>query len=240
LRRHREDILGELPERTRQVIQVTVNRKELEACDDLLKAVGGVDAIEDLLTALAERSARFARRGERVGIPFELIARAGAALAAAKIPAMLSEVESFEAAGEPLIVFSNHRAPIEALAKRPGWATIMGGMKGKSSERSSVIERFQAGKLKGIGLTIQAGGTGITLTRANSMLFVDEAWTPADNEQAADRNYRIGQTRACLIRVLAVNHPLDLRIAELNARRQSLIAASVDAAASHRSKEEAS
>jgi SNF2 family DNA or RNA helicase len=59
---------------------------------------------------------------------------------------------------------------------------------------------------------------------------VDEEWTPGLNVQARDRVSRIGQQRPVLITRIVANHPLDERIAELNAMKQALIDASVDGA----------
>jgi len=146
--------------------------------------------------------------------PFERMSAVRAELAESRIPAMLEMVEDYEESGEPLVVFSAHRAPIDALAGRDGWATITGDT--KPEDRTAIVARFQAGELKGVGLTIAAGGVGITLTRAATVLFVDRDWTPANNCQAEDRIRRIGQTAASLrCVVLTSAHPIDRRVQEL-------------------------
>ena len=146
----------------------------------------------------------------------------------AKIPALLKMVEDFEEQEEPLVVFSAHRAPIDMLGERPGWATITGDT--PPDERTRIEDAFQAGRLKGVASTIKAGGVAITLTRAAHALFCDLEWTPALNAQAEDRICRIGQTRGCVITTLAADHPLDERIVELLSSKSQLIDASVDAA----------
>jgi len=62
------------------------------------------------------------------------------------------------------------------------------------------------------------------------VLFVDKAWTPADNEQAEDRAYRIGQTKSVLITTLEADHELDSRINVLLAHKQGMIDGVVEAA----------
>src|SRR5262245_5578154 len=130
---------------------------------------------------------------------------------------MLELVEQFEDQGGPLVVFSAHREPIEALAARGGWGVITGGTEPR--RRQEVVDAFQAGRLKGVGRTIQAGGTGLTLTRASTALFVDLDWTPANNLQAEDRVCRIGQ-RAGHVRIIRMvsDHPLDRRVLRVLAR----------------------
>ena len=77
-------------------------------------------------------------------------------LAEVRIPAMFEEVESYEESDTSLIVFSAHKAPIQELVKRDGWKIITGDT--KPEDRRNIVHTFQNGQLKGIGLTIQAGG----------------------------------------------------------------------------------
>lgn len=60
-------------------------------------------------------------------------------------------------------------------------------------ERPKMVERFQAGNSKAFISTIGAGGVGLTLTKAQTVLLVDRPLTPGDAEQAEDRCHRIGQ-----------------------------------------------
>ena len=213
LRRLRTDVMSELPRKQIEIIPVDVDRAALQACDAFMSEHGGIERILKELGG---------------PLKFETMSRIRATLATAKIPAMTEIVESFEEQQEPLIVFSSFLKPILSLAKRPGWAIITGET--KTEERTRIEDQFQAGELKGLGCTIRAGGVAMTLTRACVELFVDQEFNPALNSQAQDRICRIGQTRSCLIKILAANHPLDERIAELLTRKQELIDGSVDAA----------
>jgi len=151
-----------------------------------------------------------------------------AQLAQDRIPAMLEVVESYEDAESPLLVFSYHRAPIEALEGREGWATITGST--NNARRDEIVAAFQAGELRGVGLTIRAAGVGLTLTRASTSLFVDLDWVPTWNVQAEDRIHRIGQTASSVQIVRMVSdHPLDLRVHELLAGKITMITAAVEA-----------
>ena len=78
-----------------------------------------------------------------------------------------------------------------------------------------------------IGLTIKAGGTGLTLTKSHHMLFVDLNWVPANNIQAEDRICRIGQDRGCLYKTLVANHEMDMRVHEILAVKMELIQATI-------------
>lgn len=221
LARKREEVLPDLPVKTWQTRQVDINKDTRKLCDDVLSASqeAGVN-IEDAIDE--------ARNGRNAGISFENISRVRAALATAKIPELVELVKTFEESQEPVVVFSDHRAPVDTLAEREGWASITGDT--PNAQRNEVVDLFQTGKLKGLAITIKAGGIGITLTQAHQAIFVDMNWTPALNAQAEDRLCRIGQTRGVVITRLVADHELDERMTEILARKQALISATVDKA----------
>jgi hypothetical protein len=157
---------------------------------------------------------------------FEQFSEIRARLAEARIPAVVEIVESYEESDTPLVVFSAHKAPVKVLGDREGWDCITGDTPPK--ERRDIVKAFQSGQLKGVACTVQAGGVGITLTRASTALFVDLDWTPAWNLQAEDRLRRIGQTKKVLIQHLQSNHPLDKHIQKLIRYKMELMQKSLD------------
>jgi SNF2 family DNA or RNA helicase len=62
-----------------------------------------------------------------------------------------------------------------------------------AEDRQPKVDKFQAGGTRVLVNTIMAGGVGLTLTAADTAIFAEEDWTPANNEQAEDRLHRIGQ-----------------------------------------------
>jgi SWI/SNF-related matrix-associated actin-dependent regulator 1 of chromatin subfamily A len=220
LRRLKEEVLKDLPALRYETIEVNglsaTLTKQLDAA--LAKIAPQLESAERVANSTAGLES----------IPFELISKVGTAVALAKIPAMLQMVEEHEEADEPLVVFSAHRAPVDALADREGWAVITGDT--SHDRRTEIQDAFQAGKLKGVAATIQAGGVAVTLTRASRAVFVDRLYTPALNRQARDRIYRIGQDRGVLITTLVAEHALDRRVNELLTIKEQLIAETVDAA----------
>ena len=221
LRRRKEDVLPDLPERIVQRIEVNnVDKSVYSLCDSVLAGIEsrGMD-LEEIIT-----------RATGGGMPgFEDISRMRAACAAAKIPHAIALVEEYEEAGEPVVVASAHRAPIDAIGSRPGWASITGDT--SAEERTRIQEEFQAGRLRGVAMTIQAGGVAITLTHASRMILVDLAWTPGINAQAEDRIHRIGQRNSCLYQHLVLQHPLEARIWSLLQEKRDLVDRTVEAAA---------
>lgn len=221
LRRRKGDVLADLPAKTHRSLPAAIDRATAKLCDDAIAEIASKGAqlslgIEDAIAKL-----------EASDLSFEKLSAARAALARAKIPAMLEVVETYEEQGEPLVVFSAYRAPIDLLATREGWATITGET--SNERRGEIVEAFQAGKLRGVACTIRAGGVAITLTRASNVLRVDREWNPALNIQAEDRCYRIGQKSAVLVTDLVAEHRLDEMIAATLAKKEALIGASVEA-----------
>jgi superfamily II DNA or RNA helicase len=99
-------------------------------------------------------------------------------------------------------------------------------------EREAMVARFQAGEVPVFLLSLKAGGTGLTLTRADHVIHVDRWWNPAVEEQATDRAYRIGQTKPVQVHRLVTRGTIEERIALLLERKRALadsvLAADVD------------
>lgn len=222
LKRLKKDVMKDLPAKTYTTVSVEIDEKTRLFCDRVIEHASraGIDLNDVKNTVMLTRWK---------GASFELISKAMTALALAKMTAMLDIVEQYEEVGEPLIVFSAHRAPIDALKERKGWAVITGDTSIK--DRNLAVEQFQAGNLKGIAGTIAAMGVGLTLTRASNVLRVDRDWTPALNRQAEDRAHRIGQKNAVQVIDLVATHALDVRLTELLVEKSTLIESTTEAAA---------
>ena len=244
LRRLKKDVQPQLPPKLRKIHEVELDRAMYQRIDALLHGSGRT--VEEVVRLL-----------EIDAIGFEEMSSVRAALATAKIPRLIEVVQDHEERKIPLVVFSDHRAPVDALRKRLGWVIITGSE--SSEQKTRAKDEFQNGFLagehdratldasgarrkvdpagniiypRGIALTIKSGGTGITLTRAAHMIFVDRAWNPQVNRQAEDRIDRIGQKAPSLdIMDLVSNHPLDGRVNEVIVRKMRLFEASINVAA---------
>lgn len=221
LRRRLEEVLPELPGVTYRDVTVELPGDVRRICDEALAALKArginLDAVEDLV------------RMTQPGVAFELLSRAYAAIATAKIPAMEELIAGYEAQDEPLVVFSVHRGPIDAAGARPGWKTISGDVNAET--RTQTVKDFQAGSLKGVAITTQAGGVGITLTRSAHALMVDSWWNASKDDQAIARLRRLGQSRWILVTRIVAAHPIDWKILALQAMKKGLTDATVEASA---------
>lgn len=115
-------------------------------------------------------------------------------------------VDFLEEMGEdPLVVAAESRQLIELAAARLDKLKITYGLitgAQTSHERSLAVRAFQEGRIRVILMTLGAGAEGITLTRGNTMLFMQESWSEIKNLQAQDRVYRIGSERHDFVRIV--------------------------------------
>lgn len=214
LRRTRAQVLPQVPSKTYSDVSVPLSAADRRSISELLLAAG---VVPERLTEEVLRKA----------VSSAHISRARQILAAGKIAAALEWADAAEEAGEPAVVFSAHRAPIDRFLTRRGWRVITGDT--PHEDRTRFAAELQDGTAKGIAATIPAGGVAITLTRAAMALFVDLEWTPASNAQAEDRLCRIGQTRPVTIYRLVADHPLDSKVTEILTAKSRTLGASVEA-----------
>jgi SNF2 family DNA or RNA helicase len=154
-------------------------------------------------------------------------ARARRKLAESRIPAALDWAQNC-ASSIPCLVFSAHREPVIAVGtlERAGYFTGTTPL----PERARLVDAFQRGDLRILGITLDAGGAGLTLTAAGAVLFVDRDFTPSVNEQAESRPLRPGQAhQSILIARMMCDHPLDVRREAALVEKARLIGAIVGA-----------
>lgn len=234
LRRMRDDVL-DLPAWTHETIEVDLSEKVARFFDEIERRVGDLSIPQgDDLDAI-ERAVHEALASAKSKIGFEDFSRVRRLISEANLPAAIEVIEEYEAAEKPLVVFSAHRAPVEAIAKREGWAAIMGSI--SKQERDEIQQAFLRGALKGVACVIEAAKEGLDLYAADTVLFIDRSWNPSDNEQAASRIRRIGQTsQTCLNITLLPDHKLVRRMTELLCWKERMVAQTLDGATTRSSR----
>lgn len=176
---------------------------------------------EDIFVKLPKRAeTRYAEIAERYPADSEdwekwatggELASALADLSLVKAAAVLPEIEQFNPSREnPLVIFSAHRGAAKLLAEALGWPVISGET--PADQRTKIANEFQMGKYPGLIATIRAAGVGLTLTKAATALFISRTYVPAENSQAEDRLYRIGQTRNVRVIYCRSKSPLEFAV----------------------------
>jgi SNF2 family DNA or RNA helicase len=129
--------------------------------------------------------------------------------------------------GSPTLIFTQYRKTGELLVRhfdeqfRVAVPFFHGGL--NQEQRAGIVRRFQGDHgPKVLVLSLKAGGTGLTLTRAADVIHFDRWWNPAVEAQASDRVHRIGQTRTVTVTTLTTNTTVEEHIAAMHARKSAL------------------
>jgi len=93
---------------------------------------------------------------------------------------------------------------------------------GSTRDRDAVIERFQRKEVPIFLISLKAGGTGLNLTQADTVIHYDPWWNPAAEAQATDRAHRIGQDKPVFVYKLIVADSVEEKILALQQRKQAL------------------
>jgi superfamily II DNA or RNA helicase len=94
---------------------------------------------------------------------------------------------------------------------------------GETRHRSELVERFQAGDIPLFLISLKAGGTGLNLTAADTIIHYDPWWNPAVEAQATDRAHRIGQDKPVFVYKLIAQGTVEEKIMQLQADKQALV-----------------
>jgi superfamily II DNA or RNA helicase len=132
------------------------------------------------------------------------------------VPELLSE-------GRKLIVFSQFTSMLELIRLRLDAAAIRYSLlTGETRNRQAAIDRFQDGTNDVFLVSLKAGGVGLNLTAADTVVIFDPWWNPAVEEQAIDRAHRIGQDKAVFVYRLMASGTIEEKMDELKARKRAL------------------
>ncbi len=99
---------------------------------------------------------------------------------------------------------------------------------GATSNRDEVVERFQKGSAPLFLVSLKAGGSGLNLTAADTVIHVDPWWNPAAEDQATDRAHRIGQTRPVTVIRLVAEGTIEDKLLLLKEHKRELAGAILD------------
>lgn len=142
-----------------------------------------------------------------------------------KLNLLTELIENAIASGHRLLVFSQFTSMLDIvrsqLKERKISCFYLDG-RTPSYERAELADRFNGGEREVFLISLKAGGTGLNLVGADTVIHYDPWWNPAVTEQASDRAYRIGQTRAVQIIRLAARGTIEERILRLQETKRLL------------------
>jgi len=232
LRRTRDEVLGELPEKTESLRNVVLSgaqrdlyeslrlaqhRRVRQSIEQRGLAQSGIVMLDALLklrqVCCDPRLVKLdsARRVQR----------------SAKLLELRSLLATLLDEGRRVLVFSQFTEMLQLIAddlQAEGipFLTLTGQVPGR--ERKQRIDRFQSGEVPVFLISLKAGGVGLNLTAADTVIHYDPWWNPAVEDQATGRAHRMGQTRPVMVYKLVCAGTVEERITELQQRKSTLAA----------------
>lgn len=234
LRRTKEEVAAELPPKTEILERVDLPKSQQGLYEAVRSAMD-----ERVRKAIAERGLARARitvldallKLRQVCCDPSLVkTKAAKAVSESakreRLRALLSELI---AEGRRVLVFSQFvemLGLIEADLNQDGVKTLT--LTGSTKNRSEVLGAFSQGDASVFLLSLKAGGVGLTLTEADTVIIYDPWWNPAVERQAMDRAHRIGQDKPVFVHRLVAAGTVEEKILDMQARKQALADALFD------------
>ena len=145
------------------------------------------------------------------------------AIPSAKLDWLRTVLPELVAEGRRVLLFSQFTSMlrlIEAAVAELGIAYYL--LTGETQQRAELVDRFQAGGAPLFLISLKAGGTGLNLTAADTVIHYDPWWNPAAEAQATDRAHRIGQNQPVFVYKLIAQGTVEEKIMQLQADKHAL------------------
>ncbi len=146
-----------------------------------------------------------------------------------KLDSLMEMLEELLDEGRRILLFSQFTSMlslIEVELKRRNVA--YGLLTGQTRDRRTPVREFQSGKLPIFLISLKAGGVGLNLTEADTVIHYDPWWNPATETQATDRAYRIGQEKPVFVYKLIARGTVEEKIQHLQQEKSNLAAGVLD------------
>ncbi|EDM78816.1 SNF2/helicase domain protein [Plesiocystis pacifica SIR-1] len=229
MRRRKEDVASELPPKTEQTIFCQFDRSQLALYNRILKAakseittrVGEVGIEKSQMTILAALT----RLRQVCTDPKLLNLPEGTTVPkSTKLEAFRALIGEAVGSGRKALVFSQFVSMQKILAGTLEELEIdYLWLHGGTTNRDELVQRFQQKSGPPVFLiSLKAGGAGLTLTEADTVIHYDPWWNPAVEDQATDRAHRIGQEKPVMVYRLVVEHTVEQKMVELGAEKRKI------------------
>ncbi len=235
LRRTKEQVAPELPPRSESVVSVELGQPQRRLYEAIRLAMDSRirEVIRDkgLARSRIEVLEALLRLRQVCCDPQLLGTAAGRACTeSAKLDWLSEQVPTMIEDGRRVLLFSQFTSfldRIEEVVLKPANVSYQ-RLDGQTRNRQELVDTFQAGTVPLFLLSLKAGGTGLTLTAADTVILADPWWNPAAEAQAADRAHRIGQDKPVFIYRLVASGTIEEKVLALQASKKALADALFD------------
>lgn len=224
LRRRKSEILKELPAKIEQVVQVELSPDQKAAYTQLqIAARAEVDAMRESGGAARMKVLTALLRLRQACCDLRLLNGESEA-PSAKLEALLELLGEAVDGGHRTLVFSQFTSMLDLIVPALDEAGISWcRLDGSTKDRGAVVERFQSDASISVFLiSLKAGGAGLNLTGADTVIHFDPWWNPAVEAQATDRAHRIGQEKVVTSIKLIARDTVEQRVLEMQAKKRIL------------------
>ncbi|ATX81533.1 Helicase conserved C-terminal domain-containing protein [Mariprofundus ferrinatatus] len=235
LRRTKEQVALELPPKTEMIRSIEIEGAQRELYESVRLAMQ--KRVRDAVASMGLAQSQIVvldalLKMRQVCCDPRLVAGIGHddAPPSAKLEMLLDMLPEMIEEGRKVLLFSQFTTMLELIEKEMKKRRIKYvKLTGQTRDREQPIEAFQNGEVPLFLISLKAGGVGLNLTAADTVIHYDPWWNPAAEAQATDRAHRIGQDKAVFVYKLITEGTVEEKILELQERKRQLAEGTVQA-----------
>jgi len=227
LRRTKQQVARELPEKTEQTVLCELEESQRKQYDSLRRHYR-----ETLLTRVEKQGMGRSKmhvleallRLRQAACHPGLLDPQMSAESSAKLDTLMEQLTEVVEEGHKALVFSQFTSLLAIVRKRlEEEGVVYEYLDGATRDREARVNRFQTDQGCGVFLiSLKAGGLGLNLTAAEYVFLLDPWWNPAVEAQAVDRAHRIGQTKPVFAYRLIAKDTVEEKVLELQKSKRAL------------------
>jgi superfamily II DNA or RNA helicase len=226
LRRKKSEVARDLPEKIEQVLSCDLSPSQRSAYDGLLREIQiGVTSGEENQAATRMKMLLGLLRLRQVSCDLRLVSSdiEKENDPSGKMELLLELLEEAIDGGHRVLVFSQFVAMLSLIRQRLDCQSIaFAYLDGQTKDRQSVVDKFQRDRdIPVFLMSLKAGGVGLNLSAADTVIHFDPWWNYAVEAQATDRAHRIGQTRVVTSYKLIARDTVEEKIVKLQDRKRA-------------------
>jgi SNF2 family DNA or RNA helicase len=142
----------------------------------------------------------------------------------AKLSFLMSMLSELVEEGRKILLFSSFTSMLELIeAELQAESISYVKLTGSTTDRATPVKTFQAGEVSVFLISLKAGGTGLNLTTADTVIHYDPWWNPAAEAQATDRAHRIGQKKPVFVYKLVTTGTVEEKILLMQQNKRALM-----------------
>ena len=228
LRRTKADVATDLPPKHTILRRINLAAEQRELYDTIRgtlyekvrEQIAGLDAAQSQIVVL---DALLKLRQVCCDPRLVKLAAAREVETSSKLDDLMEMIEEMIPEGRRILLFSQFTSMLDLIKPRLAEAGIaFAELRGDTRDRAEPVRAFESGEVKLFLISLKAGGRGLNLTSADTVIHYDPWWNPAVEDQASDRAHRIGQTKSVFVYKLIAADTVEDRIVELQQRKADL------------------